>query len=108
MYHFNRDPLRPHGIPFYFVLKAGETFSSTKTRLQNRIGMSDKDFQKVKIVLVSKNLDISSIESGKNISLILDDILCDRFDQSVESLGLDHIDKSSRSGVGEKAIKIFN
>lgn len=39
---------------------------------------------------------------------MLDDILYDRFDQSVECLGMDHIDKSSRPGLGEKAIKIFN
>lgn len=66
-YHFNRDPLRPHGIPFYFVLKQGEVFSSAKCRLQDRIGMSDKDFQKVKIVLVLKNLEVSTLEAGTYI-----------------------------------------
>lgn len=62
--HYNRDIFRGHGIPFYFVLKAGEMFSETKKRLQNRAGFSDKDFAKVKFTIVKKEFDVKPIEDG--------------------------------------------
>ncbi|KAI9103187.1 cysteine proteinase [Phlyctochytrium arcticum] len=51
-FHYNKDPSRGHGIPFTFVIKNGEVFSDTKQRLQDRMGMNEKDFAKVKFTLV--------------------------------------------------------
>jgi ubiquitin carboxyl-terminal hydrolase 7 len=41
-------------------------FSETKKRLQNRVGMSDKDFAKVKFsIILSRELDPKAIEEGE-------------------------------------------
>jgi hypothetical protein len=40
-------------------------FAETKKRLQNRIGMSDKDFAKVKFsVILSREIDPRVVEEG--------------------------------------------
>lgn len=50
-YHFQKDPTRPHGVPFRFVVRHGEPFVETKKRLQVRIGASDKELSRMKFVL---------------------------------------------------------
>jgi ubiquitin carboxyl-terminal hydrolase 7 len=83
--HFSKDPGHQHGIPFKFVIKAvsldsgaqisyelsmnadhhtsqflqDETFADTKKRLQARLGMNDKDFTKVRVVIVSPTASYS-------------------------------------------------
>lgn len=47
-YHFAKEPTRFHGVPFRFVLKQGEQFSDTRKRIQQRLGMGDKEFSKIK------------------------------------------------------------
>ncbi|KAF0557253.1 putative ubiquitin-specific processing protease 21 [Gigaspora margarita] len=54
VYHFTKRPSCTHGIPFKFVIKAGEIFSLTKLRLQARLGMNEKDFAEVKIAIVQE------------------------------------------------------
>ncbi|KAG9295196.1 hypothetical protein G9A89_006177 [Geosiphon pyriformis] len=104
VYHFTKEPLRTHGIPFKFVLKAGELFSETKNRLQSRLGMNEKDFAKVKVALVQQ----TSYSKPRYIEE--DDIvLASNTWGSEDLLGLDHIDRTGRSGrMGglEKAIFI--
>ena len=50
-YHFQKDPTRPHGVPFRFVVRHNEPFAETKKRLQVRIGASDKELSRMKFVL---------------------------------------------------------
>ncbi|CAG8707539.1 7798_t:CDS:2, partial [Racocetra fulgida] len=57
VFHFTKETLCAHGIPFKFVLKADEPFSQTKLRLQLRLGMNEKDFSKVKIAVVQDDVD---------------------------------------------------
>ena len=47
-FHFNKEPSRSHGIPFQFVVKHGETLGQAKGRLQERLGIPEKDFSKIK------------------------------------------------------------
>lgn len=47
-YHFNKDPQRPHGVPFRFVLRPNEEFSETKKRMQQRLALGDKEFAKIR------------------------------------------------------------
>ncbi|KAG0307057.1 hypothetical protein BGZ98_001151 [Dissophora globulifera] len=65
-FHFQGDVGRMHGIPFNIVLKEGEPFSETKTRIRARLGMNDKDFAKVKFVLSnpSEGLTVVDDEDG--------------------------------------------
>ncbi|KAJ3199966.1 hypothetical protein HDU82_009297 [Entophlyctis luteolus] len=102
--HFNKEPSRGHGVPFRFVLKAGEPFSQTKTRLVASIGATDKDAGKLKFFVVSNFSKPKPIED--------DDVLWDVFPKVHvnEYLGIDHIDRSGKSakGTGGGGIKILN
>ncbi|PKC11352.1 putative ubiquitin-specific processing protease 21 [Rhizophagus irregularis] len=104
VYHFTKDPIRVHGIPFKFVIKNGETLADTKVRLRHRLGMNEKDFSKVKIAIVP------GASYAKPEYLEDDDIiLSEKKLSNEECLGLDHVDKTGRAGrVGgvEKAIFI--
>lgn len=103
VYHFTKDPIRVHGIPFKFVIKNGETLADTKVRLRHRLGMNEKDFSKVKIAIVP------GASYAKPEYLEDDDIILSEKKLSEECLGLDHVDKTGRAGrVGgvEKAIFI--
>lgn len=55
VFHFTKEVHRVHGVPFRFVLRAGEPFSETKKRLQARLGASDKDFYKFRFALCHSN-----------------------------------------------------
>ncbi|KAJ3011309.1 hypothetical protein HKX48_006911, partial [Thoreauomyces humboldtii] len=102
VFHYTKDPIRGHGVPFFLALNPGEPFSETRRRLQARLGMNDKEFAKVKFQLVEMRGKVQQVED--------EDILAD-FPRTDEwSLGVDHVDRSARGGrLGgfEKAIKIF-
>ncbi|CAI2180552.1 16272_t:CDS:10 [Funneliformis geosporum] len=104
VYHFTKEPLRTHGIPFRFVIKHGEVFADTKRRLLHRLGMSEKDFARVRIAIVPGS-------SYSKPEYLEDDdiILSDKRLSNEDLLGLDHVDKTGRAGrVGgaEKALYI--
>ncbi|CAJ0637306.1 11152_t:CDS:10, partial [Entrophospora sp. SA101] len=102
VYHFSKEPLHSHGIPFKFVIKAGEVFTDTKTRLQQRLGMNEKEFAKVKVAVVPSS-------SYPKVTYVEDDQILSEKIEKDEYLGLDHADKTGRAGrVGgaEKAIYI--
>ncbi|KAJ3098511.1 hypothetical protein HDU97_003967 [Phlyctochytrium planicorne] len=103
VHHFNKDTTRGHGIPFKFVLKNGEIFSATKERIQQRIGLAEKDFAKAKFFIVPGGF-------GKPKAIDDGDILADYDFAPNDYLGIDHLDrsgKSARSTGVERAIKIF-
>lgn len=52
VFHYSRDPQRAHGIPFRFVAKPNEKFSDTKKRIQDRVGVSDKEMAKYRFALI--------------------------------------------------------
>ncbi|TFY81764.1 hypothetical protein EWM64_g2248 [Hericium alpestre] len=102
VFHFSKEVSRTHGVPFKFVVKPGEKFSDTKKRLQTRIGVSDKDFAKYRFALIQA-------ATFKQPSYIEDDdTIYDHKFAPEDVLGLDHVDKSgkTRIGQGEKAIVI--
>ncbi|KAJ5947605.1 Ubiquitin carboxyl-terminal hydrolase 21 [Penicillium verhagenii] len=86
-YNFDREPSRPHGVPFKFVVKPGEIFKETKERLSKRTGIKGKPFEKIKFSVVPRN----SFPSAKYIED--DDILSDVAGPD-DLLGLDHASKS--------------
>ncbi|CAG8589347.1 42346_t:CDS:10 [Gigaspora margarita] len=94
VYHFTKRPSCTHGIPFKFVIKAGEIFSLTKLRLQARLGMNEKDFAEVKIAIVQEKPCI------KTKYIIYDNvILSDHNLSSDKYLGLDYVCKTERLGI---------
>lgn len=102
VFHFSRDVSRTHGVPFKFVVKPGERFTDTKKRLQNRLGLTDKDFTRFRFALIQ-------MATFKQPSYIEEeDYIYDHKFAPEDCLGLDHVDKSgkTRGGGGERAIVI--
>lgn len=55
-FHYDKEPTKPHGVPFKFVLKAGELFKDTRERLSKRTGIKGKLLEKIKFAIVSRSL----------------------------------------------------
>lgn len=47
--HFFKDVYSVFGIPFFIRIKQGEPFSRLKERIQKRLGVPDKEWEKVSI-----------------------------------------------------------
>ncbi|CAG8539749.1 9541_t:CDS:10 [Gigaspora rosea] len=94
VYHFSKSPSCTHGIPFKFVIKAGEIFSATKLRLQARLGMNEEDFSEVKIAIVQEKPCIES-----KYIFYSNAILSDHNWTSDKYLGLDYVRKTEQVGM---------
>ncbi|KAI8347676.1 hypothetical protein BD560DRAFT_493139 [Blakeslea trispora] len=92
--HYHDHPTRLHSIPFRFVAIKGEPFEETKKRLQKRTGLGDMDWKKVKFTVI-RNLNAPE----PNVTPIdqADFELRKARLQEEDALGLDHVDKSSKS-----------
>ncbi|KKY22267.1 putative ubiquitin carboxyl-terminal hydrolase [Diplodia seriata] len=90
-FHFDKEPTKPHGIPFVFVVKAGEAFKDTRERLSKRTGIKGKQLEKIKFAVV-----VGSGGFPKAEYLEDDDILAEKISSHQEdvSLGLDHVNKA--------------
>lgn len=55
-FHYDKEPSKPHGVPFKFVLKEGEVFKDTRERLGKRTGIKGKLLEKIKFAVVSRVL----------------------------------------------------
>lgn len=53
-FHFDKEPNKPHGVPFKFVIKPDEAFKDTKERLSKRTGIKGKQFDKIKFAVVTR------------------------------------------------------
>lgn len=45
--HFYKNVLDVFGIPFFVKIKQGEPFGAWKDRIQNKLGIPDKEWEKV-------------------------------------------------------------
>ncbi|KAK5941021.1 ubiquitin-specific protease ubp15 [Knufia obscura] len=88
-YHFDKDPTKPHGIPFILLVKPGETFKDTKERLSKRTGIKGKLFQNLKFALVPKGPYQTKHLRYLEDEHVLADVMGDD-----DSLGLDHVNKA--------------
>lgn len=119
LFHYSKDPARTHGVPCKFVVIENEPFSETKTRLQQRLGVADKDFARYRFALVSSTMfkQPSPIEDGESsissayrvaapllICDLLDDVLYDHKWTHEDALGLDHPDRRPNKVSAEKGI----
>ncbi|KAL2268587.1 hypothetical protein VTJ83DRAFT_3433 [Remersonia thermophila] len=100
VFQYHVEPSRTHGIPFRFLLKEGEKFADTKKRLEKRIGLKGKSFEKIKFAVVKRT------HFSRPQYLTDDDILWDLAEQD-DCLGLDHPDRtrSLRNGTGDLFLK---
>jgi ubiquitin carboxyl-terminal hydrolase 7 len=87
VYHYQRDLAKTHSVPFRFLVIKDEPFKDTKKRLQERTGLEDKEWNKVKFNIVSRF--ISNIKEDGYI-------LSDHKFTKDEALGLDHYDTTQQ------------
>ena len=90
-YHFDKEPSKPHGIPFKFVLKPGEKAVDMKERISKRTGIKGKLLQNIKFAIVPKGV------YAKARYLDDADVVTDVLGPDVagdEMLGLDHVNKN--------------
>ncbi|OJJ48937.1 hypothetical protein ASPZODRAFT_129272 [Penicilliopsis zonata CBS 506.65] len=87
-FNFDKEPAKPHGVPFKFVIKPGEIFKETKERLSKRTGIKGKQFEKIKFALVPRTM------YSNPRYLEDDDILSDIVSDADDLLGLDHVNKN--------------
>jgi ubiquitin carboxyl-terminal hydrolase 7 len=66
VFHFSKEVSQMHGVPFKFVIHPNELFAETKRRLQARIGVSGKEFAKLRFALIQPTMfkQPSYIEDG--------------------------------------------
>ncbi|KAF4635550.1 hypothetical protein G7Y89_g2550 [Cudoniella acicularis] len=101
-FHFQNEPSKSHGIPFKFRIKEGEKFSDTKKRLEKRMGVKGKNFEKIKFAVVRR------ASYSKPIYLTDDDVIWDVATQDDDMLGLDHVDRTRviRNGAGDLFLRM--
>lgn len=105
VYQFHKDPTSTHGVPFQFLLKPGEPFRETKMRLQKKLGMFDKLFERIKFAIV----DVQHYDERQGSPYVEDEdeVLYDQFASDPElMLGLDHMNRTPRRVHTERAIFI--
>ncbi|KAI8055335.1 cysteine proteinase [Syncephalis plumigaleata] len=103
--HFNKEASRTHGLPFVCRISATDTVGELRQRLFKRSGMSEKEFEKVRLAL------LGPFVYTKPEYLEDDDVQLESLNlREGMMIGLDHVDKSGRSAgrFAERAIKIFN
>ncbi|KAH3867833.1 hypothetical protein DPMN_030970 [Dreissena polymorpha] len=114
--HFHKEVFSTFGVPFLLKIKNNEKFSSVKDRIQKRLDVPEKEFEKYKFaVIVMGKVDYISDEDQDlkvNINQFLPHSVTGGNMQARPWLGLDHVNKTpKRSRVGnylEKTIKIYN
>ena len=86
-FHFDKEPTKPHGVPFKFILKPGEPLKDTRERLGKRTGLKGKLLEKIKFAIVSRNMYSKPryLEDG--------DVIMDLVQDDDDMLGLDHMNK---------------
>lgn len=87
-FHFDKEPSKPHGVPFKFILKPGEQFKETRERLGKRTGIKGKLLEKIKFAIVSRST------YSKPRYLEDSDVVMDLLQDEEDLLGLDHVNKS--------------
>jgi ubiquitin carboxyl-terminal hydrolase 7 len=87
-FHFDKEPSKPHGVPFKFILKPGEPFKDTRERLGKRTGFKGKFLEKIKFAIVSRSTYSKPryLEDG--------DVIMDLLQDEEDLLGLDHMNKT--------------
>merc|ERR1712168_373460 len=110
--HFHREVYSTFGIPFIMKIKNGEPLSKVKERIQKKIDVPDKEFEKFKFAIVLMGRHTYFPEDKEHI-IDMNEFHVQHGQQIQSSvrpwLGLDHFNKTpkrARHNYLEKAIKI--
>uniref|UniRef100_A0A914H2D2 Ubiquitin carboxyl-terminal hydrolase 7 n=1 Tax=Globodera rostochiensis TaxID=31243 RepID=A0A914H2D2_GLORO len=112
--HFDREPNRTFGVPFFIKISSGEKVSSIRERIREMLDVPDKEFEKYKFCIVrqgrvTREFDNQDDSASVNLSeLTLTHIT---YPQSAPFLGIQHPNRiRATRGVldSKKAIVIHN
>ncbi|CAK1366028.1 unnamed protein product [Cercospora beticola] len=90
-FHFEKEPSKAHGVPFIFLMKAGEIFKETKERISKRTGLKGKNLEKVKFAVIKGGQVYS-----RPVWIADDDILSDKLGPE-DHLGLEHPNRNRQN-----------
>ncbi|KJY02284.1 ubiquitin carboxyl-terminal hydrolase like protein [Zymoseptoria brevis] len=99
-FHFEKEPSKSHGVPFIFLMKAGEIFKETKERISKRTGIKGKSLEKVRFAIIKGGQNFS-----KPVWIEDDDILSDKLG-SDDHLGLEHPNKNRNNWAKYESLNI--
>nr|XP_032519443.1 ubiquitin carboxyl-terminal hydrolase 7-like [Danaus plexippus plexippus] len=108
--HFQKQVYSTFGIPFYARLKHHEPFSALKDRLQRKLDVPDKEWEKYNFAIVTNGRP-NYISEGATINIYDFRTTSNANATGRPWLGLEHINKTpkrSRVNYLEKPIKIYN
>jgi ubiquitin carboxyl-terminal hydrolase 7 len=103
VYHFSKEPSHAHSVPFKLHVQPTDSIQNIKILIKNRLGLPDKDMEKIKLAIVTANNHASYPED--------DSCTIGEYWEAGAYIGLDHPDRSATKKQGfwqEKAIKIHN
>lgn len=117
--HFFKDPWQTFGVPFFIKLINREPFSSVKERIQKKLDVPDKEFEKYRFAIITSSR-VNVLSDDNEYIVNKDDFHSNSQITNLVSstqippkpwLGLEHVNKApkrSRCNYLEKAIKIHN
>lgn len=117
--HFFKDPWQTFGVPFFIKLVNREPFNSVKERIQKKLDVPDKEFEKYHFAIVTSGR-LNVLNEDNEYIVNKDDFHSNNQITNLVSsaqmqpkpwLGLEHVNKApkrSRYNYLEKAIKIHN
>lgn len=106
--HYQKELVTAFGVPFYVKLTDRETIASLQERVRLRLGLPEKEFEKIKFSLICMG-KITYFPEDPDRQLNIQDFASST--PSPNWLGLDHVNKApkrTRYAYTEKAIKIHN
>ncbi|CAH0563456.1 unnamed protein product [Brassicogethes aeneus] len=109
--HFQKEVFSTFGIPFLIKIKQGEPFARVKERIQKKLSVPEKEWEKFKFSIVAMGRAQVIQEDEYVVSLNDFRPLQSQSGSPKPWLGLDHVNKApkrSRFNYLEKAIKIYN
>lgn len=112
--HYHKEIFSTYGVPFLLKIKNKEPFSKVKERIQKKLDVPDKEFEKYKFAIVVMGRP-QYINEDQEYIVNLQDFMPQHTQtgsmQPRPWLGLEHVNKApkrSRYNYLEKAIKIHN
>lgn len=115
--HFNKEPVNVYGIPFLLRLRNNEPFNKLKERIQTKLDLPDKEFEKVRLAVILQGRILRFLQEDADKLVHIDDFQHHNTHGvgmiGRPWLGLDHVSnksvaKTPRYNYPEKAIKIHN
>ncbi|EJD75026.1 ubiquitin carboxyl-terminal hydrolase [Loa loa] len=109
--HFDKDPTRMFGIPFFIKVTNGETLESVSERIRKKLDVTVKEFEKYKFAIIVNNRVSKYLDKDNVVNLNELSHTHITGYASAPWLGLDHMNKSRGtrgSHTTEKAIVIHN